>query len=101
MKKRVLIDCFPESTALYKRGYAIVAVDVIRASTSIVTALSTGRRCFPAPTLEAARALSARLSNPLWAGEMSGEMPVSFEMNNSPSELAQRTDTGRPLILLS
>ncbi len=101
MNKRVVIDCFPESAALYKRGYAIVAVDVIRASTTIVTALSTGRRCFPVPTVEAARVVSARLSKPLWAGELGGDVPAGFEMNNSPVELARRTDTSRPLILLS
>ncbi len=101
MKKTVIIDSFPESVELYKRTYAVVAVDVIRASTTIVTALSTGRRCFPVPTIEAARVVSARLSKPLWAGEISGEIPPGFEMNNSPAELARRPDIGRPLILLS
>lgn len=101
MKKGVVIDSFPESVELYKQGYAVVAVDIIRASTSIVTALSTGRRCFPVPTVEAARVASARLTNPLWAGELGGDIPDGFEMNNSPAELARRADVRRPLILLS
>lgn len=101
MKKRVVIDCFPESASLYGRGHAVVAVDVIRASTSILTALSLGRRCFPVPSVEAARAARARLSHPLLAGEIGGQVPEGFEMNNSPAELAARTDTGRPLVLLS
>ena len=32
---------------------------------------------------------------------MSGQLPIGFEMNNSPSELASRWDTFRPLVLLS
>ncbi len=101
MKKTVIIDSFPESAGLYRRGYAVVAVDVIRATTSIISALATGRRCFPVPSIEAARVVSARLANPLWAGEIGGDLPEGFEMNNSPSELARRTDVRRPLILLS
>lgn len=101
MKYSVAIDCFPESALNYRHGYAIVAVDVIRATTTIATAVSMGRRCFTVPSLEAARRLSARLCNPLLAGELGGAVPQGFEMSNSPAELALRTDTSRPLVLLS
>jgi len=101
MTRTVVIDFFPESVLRYKHGYGVVAVDVIRASTTIATALSMGRRCFPVPSLEAARRIAARLSNPLLAGELGGIIPSGFEMNNSPAELAARTDLSRPLILLS
>ena len=101
MTRKVVIDFFPESVLHYKRGYAVVAVDVIRASTTIATAVSMGRRCFPVPSLEAARRVAARLCNPLLAGELGGVMPRGFEMNNSPAELASRTDISRPLVLLS
>src|SRR5689334_22253900 len=100
-KRRVVIDCFPEKAGLYAREYAVVAVDVIRATTSLATAASMGRRCFSVPTVDAAQALAARLDNPLKAGEIGGRMPQGFEMNNSPAELALRTDISRPLILLS
>lgn len=101
MQKKIIIDCFPESARQYGRGHVIVAIDVIRASTSIVTALGAGRRCFPVPTLEAARVVAARLFKPILAGEIGGKVPDGFEMNNSPYELARRTDTARPVILLS
>lgn len=101
VKKIVTIDCFPESAHLYERGYAIVAVDVLRASTTIVTSLATGRRCFPVPSAAAASLLSKELVNPLLAGEIGGLIPEGFEMNNSPSELACRLDISRPLLLLS
>src|SRR5438128_5772348 len=101
MRKTVVIDCFPESVEAYRNGYAIVAVDVIRATTTSVTGVALGRRCFPSPTLEAAVPLAAKLTNPLLVGELGGSMPYGFDMNNSPADLAIRTDIHRPLLLLS
>jgi 2-phosphosulfolactate phosphatase len=101
MTKTVVIDFFPDSVPLYQYGYAVVAIDVIRATTTIATAVSMGRRCFPVPSLDAARRVSSRLCNPLLAGELGGVIPRGFEMNNSPAELASRTDLSRPMVLLS
>jgi len=101
MTRTVVIDFFPESVLQYEHGYAVVAVDVIRASTTIATAVSMGRRCFPVPSLEAAWRIAPSLSNPLVAGELGGAIPRGVEMNNSPAELASRTDISRPLVLLS
>jgi 2-phosphosulfolactate phosphatase len=101
MNGAVVIDCFPNSVERYREGYAIVAIDVIRATTTAVTAVAMGRQCFPVPSLEAALHLAARLKNPLMVGELGGTMPVGFDMNNSPAELALRTDVSRPMVLLS
>jgi 2-phosphosulfolactate phosphatase len=101
MKKSVVIDFLPESVSRYRAGWAIVVVDVIRATTTAITAAATGRRCFPAPTIEAALALAKELKNPLLAGESSGEMPAGFELDNSPAQLIGRTDMHRPLVLVS
>jgi 2-phosphosulfolactate phosphatase len=101
MRKRVVIDCFPESVESYRNGYAIVAVDVIRATTTLVTGVARGRRCFPVPSIEAADLLAAQLTNPLLVGELDGLKPNRFELNNSPAELESRTDIHRPMILLS
>src|SRR5215831_12709879 len=101
MRKTVVIDCFPESLPAYRRGYAIVAVDVIRATTTAVTCVALGRRCYPVPSLEACVPLAARLNNPLLVGELGGSMPYGFHLNNSPADLEGRTDIYRPMILLS
>ncbi len=101
MSKRVIIDCLPESVGRYRPGWAIVAVDVIRATTTATTAAATGRRCFPAPTAEAAMAIANRLDNPLLAGDSNSTLPAIFEMGNSPSHMASRADTHRPLVLVS
>jgi 2-phosphosulfolactate phosphatase len=98
--KQVVIDCLPESAALYRSGYAIVAVDVIRATTMAITAVSLGRRCFPVSSVARAFKLARCLDNPILAGELGGDMPDGFEMSNSPAELVLRSDI-RPIILLS
>jgi len=101
MQKTVAIDYFPESVGTYRNGYAIVAVDVIRATTTAVTCVTLGRRCFPTPSLEEAVPLAARLPNPLLVGELGGSMPYGFDLNNSPTDLEFRTDIHRPMLLLS
>jgi len=101
MRQSVIIDCFPESAARYRKGYAVVAIDVIRATTMAITAVAAGWRCYAVPNLEAARSLHRKLENAVLAGELGGDMPARFDMNNSPVELAARTDNHRPLILLS
>jgi 2-phosphosulfolactate phosphatase len=100
-RRTVVIDCFPESLPRYGAGYAVVAVDVIRATTTAVTAAALGRRCFPAGTLEDAVALAERLDDALLAGELGGSLPYGFELNNSPAALSSRRDLHRPLVLLS
>src|SRR5512146_202926 len=101
MRKRVVIDSFPESVRAYRHGYAIVAVDVIRATTSAITAVALGGRCFPVASVDAARSLAAKLKDPLLAGERGGEKTPGFEINNSPVELSSEIAIGRPVILLS
>jgi 2-phosphosulfolactate phosphatase len=98
--KTVTIDCFPESAARY-RNYAVVAVDVVRATTTAISAVATGRRVFVAPTIDAARELTTELGNAFLVGEQKGIMPPGFELNNSPVELLERTDLERPVVLLS
>jgi|SRR5262245_672994 len=101
MQRTVRIDCFEQGVPQYAAGYAIVAVDVVRATTTAITAVATGRRCFIAPTIEDAFDLSRRLGNALLAGELGGTMPRGFQLNNSPVELLARTDVERPVVLLS
>lgn len=101
MRKSVVIDCFPESVQKYRLGYAIVAVDVIRATTSAITVASLGGRCFAVASVEDAMRLKAKLNHPLLAGEIGGELAPGFDINNSPVELASRTHAGKPVILLS
>jgi 2-phosphosulfolactate phosphatase len=100
-RKVVAIDYRDTGFGLEGRWPAVVIVDVIRSATTAITAITTGRRCFPVPSIEAAVPLAARLDNPLLAGELGGSMPYGFELHNSPAAIAVRDDIERPLILLS
>lgn len=99
--RTVVIDCFPGTTARYADDHRIVVVDVIRATTLAVTAAMTGRRCLVATGPEEAFALRMRLGGALLAGELGGDMPSGFDMNNSPADLDLRTDVERPLVMVS
>lgn len=101
MQKQVIIDCFPESARKYRKDHAIVAVDVIRATTSAITVAAKGGRCIPVPSVDSAFQLKGRLKDPLLAGEIAGALAPGFDLNNSPSELNALDISGRPVILLS
>jgi 2-phosphosulfolactate phosphatase len=97
----VIIDSFPSSNGRYLADYAIVAIDVIRASTTVVTATALGRKCFPVTSVEEALQKRVEIPDCLLAGEVAGIKPEGFDLNNSPANLARRTDLHRPLVLLS
>jgi 2-phosphosulfolactate phosphatase len=97
----VAIDCFHEHLEPIAAGTAIVAVDVIRATTTAVTAAAMGRRIYPAGSIEAAVRLAADLDRPILAGELGGVQPYGFDLQNSPSEIAGLDRSGQPIILLS
>src|SRR5262245_31580250 len=99
--KTFAIDSLPENASKYGAGWAVVAIDVIRATTMAVTAAASGRRCYAAASLEEAWRLARELRDPVLAGEIGGIKPDGFDMNNSPATLAQRRDTARPLVMVS
>jgi 2-phosphosulfolactate phosphatase len=98
--RRVGIGCFREHLDPEDQT-ATVAVDVLRATTTAITAVARGRRCYPVPSLAAALARAAELDHPLLAGELDGVMPAGFHLQNSPAALHGRADVHRPLVLLS
>jgi 2-phosphosulfolactate phosphatase len=101
MRQTFLIDSLPESAVRYREGCVVVAIDVIRATTMAITAAALGRACYPVDSLDAAFRLSRLLQGALLAGEINGDKPSGFDMNNSPAELSERSDISHPLILLS
>jgi 2-phosphosulfolactate phosphatase len=95
-----IIDCFPESAQRYPT-YAVVAIDVIRATTTATTALSGGRRVFPARSTDDALVIASSLERPLLVGELGGNMCYGFDLTNSPAQIERRTDIDRPMVLVS
>jgi 2-phosphosulfolactate phosphatase len=101
VNRTVKIGCFSEGFDDYAEGSTTVAIDVIRATTTAVTGVALGRRCYPVATIDDAARLEQELESPLLVGELGGEMPYGFDVTNSPAQLAERSDTTRPMILLS
>jgi 2-phosphosulfolactate phosphatase len=100
-ERTVVIDCFPASVTRYASTHVVVCVDVIRATTTAVTAVDRGRRCFVAATVEDAVALAQRLDDPLLVGEVGGNMPYGFGLTNSPAAIAALSPGAAPIVLVS
>ena len=99
--RTVEVGSGPHSAARYGLGWAVVGVDVFRATTVICTATSAGRQCHVATDLAEARAIVARTPGALLGGEQGGHVPPAFDVGNSPAGIAGRTDIDRPLVLLT
>jgi 2-phosphosulfolactate phosphatase len=102
MDKRVWIGSGPPCARRFGPDDAVVAVDVIRATTTAVTVAARGGRCLPVPSLAEAWGLARRLRRPLLVGELGGAYPDGFDLANSPAAVARRRDLReRPVVLLS
>lgn len=98
----VKIDFLPSAAARYGRGWAVVGVDVFRATTVVCTAAASGRKTLVAADVPEALSLADGLgSDALLGGEQGGHRPAGFDLGNSPSELERRDDLERPLVLVT
>lgn len=95
-----VIDSTPESVSKYRDTHAIVAIDVFRATTVIVTALARGHPIYPVSTVEEAHVVASRLHDPLLAGEQAGVKPDGFDLNNSPAAI-ELLPNCRPVVLVT
>ena len=78
------IDLLPERDL---RGTTCVIFDVLRATSSIITALEGGvQEIHPVCTIEEALALKARMPEALLGGERHGDRIDDFDLGNSPLE---------------
>jgi phosphosulfolactate phosphohydrolase-like enzyme len=95
--RTVLIDAFPQSAFRHRRRDALVCVDVMLSTTTLVSALAQGRRAFVAHGPRAARSLVANRGPVLLAGhpEDGAEVP------DSPTALEAKPGDRRDLVLRS
>ena len=83
-----------------KRGDLVIVVDVLRCSSSVVSALANGAKAvIPAETLKEAYELRERHSDFLLAGERRGCKPRGFDLGNSPLEFVPEVVEGRTVIM--
>jgi 2-phosphosulfolactate phosphatase len=82
-------------------GASALAIDVLRASTSVIAALGNGAAAvIPVETVDEARACRAALGrDTLLAGERHGDPPEGFDLGNSPHEFTAERVGGRTIVL--
>lgn len=82
----------------------VVVIDVLRASTTIVTALSNGaKEIIPVNNIESAVKISGSLFGDvtLRAGERNGRMIEGFNLGNSPGEYTREVIAGKSIIFMT
>src|SRR5262245_55498600 len=83
-------------------GGVAVAIDVLRATTTVIHALAAGCTCVrPCAEVEEARALAGgmRAGRVLLGGERGGVAPTGFDLGNSPREYTAKVCRGTTLVL--
>lgn len=82
-------------------GAIAVVIDVLRASTSIATALEAGATAvWPTPSVAVARATRDRLpAGTLLGGERGGLPPAGFDLGNSPLDYTPARVGGRAVVV--
>lgn len=96
---RIDVALLPAQTFDNSRSICIV-VDVLRASSSIVTLLERGASpVIAAANVEEARALNGHLTEYLLCGERGGLPPPGFDYGNSPAEFSRLALGDRGAIL--
>ena len=86
------------------RDRTVVVIDVLRASTTLVTALRNGaRQIIPATTVESAVKISGNLFGDVFllGGERNGRSIEGFNLGNSPAEYSEERVGGKSVIFSS
>ena len=98
-KFRVEVCFSPEEFDLYKQEYkAVVAIDVLRATTAICTAFQHGaEKLIPVSTIEEAR--DYKLQGYMVGAERNGQIVDGFDFGNSPYSYMGADIKGKTLVL--
>ena len=90
----------PEAlTQAVAQQHVIILVDVLRASSTIITALANGAsQIIPVTTVEEARDRIYHFPNGFLAGERAAHPPAGFDYGNSPRSFLTDRIRGRPII---
>lgn len=90
-----LLEPLPDDTQT-----CVVAIDVLRASTTIATAVCNGcLEVVPVATIEEARCIADSRPGVLLCGERGGRRIEGFDLGNSPYEYSRQVVQGRTLVL--
>lgn len=90
-----------EVDELSMRGKNVVIIDVLRATSTICTALTNGaKEIIPTPDVESASKIASNLSTDsyLLGGERQGKKIDGFHLGNSPSEYTSEKVAGKTIV---
>ncbi|MHB2156599.1 2-phosphosulfolactate phosphatase [Calditrichota bacterium GD2] len=91
---------FAATDLVQANGAVAVIIDVLRASSTIVTALQNGcQAVIPAGSISEAQKEAARRENVLLAGERNAIKPEHFHLGNSPLEFTPEAVQGKWVVL--
>lgn len=80
-------------------GHTSIVIDVLRASTTITTALhSQAEKVIPCLSVEEARQLARDRPGSLLGGERQGQKLPGFDLGNSPAEYSPDRVAGKPIV---
>lgn len=83
-----------------QRNDVIIVIDVLRCTSSIITALTNGARAIiPIQTVSAARLKVAEHPQYLLAGERRGIKPAGFVLGNSPLEFTRERVADKTIVM--
>ncbi len=85
-------------TPHHLRGVTCVVIDVLRATSAMITALANGAEAIiPVASIEEARTLRRKKPHLLLAGERNGFKITGFDLGNSPREMTSRRVRSRTI----
>jgi phosphosulfolactate phosphohydrolase-like enzyme len=99
--RTVLIDAFPDSAFRHRERAAVACIDVMLATTTLVTAAGQGRRTLVASSPEELAAVTRGLGDAIVAGHLEGVAPGVFTAPDGPCALLRQEGSDRPLVLAS
>jgi phosphosulfolactate phosphohydrolase-like enzyme len=99
-RREVLVDALTEGVHRH-RSRALVVVDVLLSSTTLVTAAAQGRQTLITRSVEEGRRRARGLSNPLLASEPCPSGTGEFDPRTGPRRLDAVSDPDRPFLLLT
>lgn len=91
-ERTVAIDAVSESPVRHPTCDAIVLIDVICDTTTLITGVAQHRKVYPAASAPAALFMAQKLEEPLLAAGESEAWRPGFEISDSPAQLAARDD---------
>lgn len=99
-RRHVHIDALAESVYRHP-DHAIVCIDVLLSSTTLVTSVAQGRRTLLATTADDARTRARTLNDALVLGDPGLPAFEGLDARSGPAALESRRDISRPLVLVS